>query len=132
MGKNKREVRKLDMREYIEYHLDLFGLGKLVSVKGPKPGGKNQDMGWWCIDIVYRPPGNETVHDIQYYDKYIEVYLGYSREGGYWNRRNIRIEIEKEAKRRREEQNVEQVWKRAQLSLTAGPSARNSDGAFEL
>lgn len=129
--KQRQEASKLDARNYIQYHLDLYGLGKLVQVKGPKRGGKNSDQGWFECTIVYRPPGLEGVKDVQFYDKYIDVYLGRSRSFTYWNRRQIRVAIAAEGRERREEAMSEQVWKRAQLAITAGPG-RTEDGAFAL
>lgn len=122
-----REAKQLDMRDYIQYHLDLYNLGKMVAVKGPERGGKQNDQSWYQLRIVYRSDPN--AHHFE--DGYIEVYLGYKQKGGYWNRRNIRIAIEKEAKKRRDSQVVELVWKRAQLSIEAG-NGRTSSGAIEL
>ena len=119
--KSKKQLKALDMRTFIDYHLSLYGLGKLVAVDGPKRGGRSNDQSWWELAIKYRPPGNESLRDVQFYDKRIDVYLGYSRKAGYWNRRNIRVAIHKEAKRVHEENVVEQVWKSAQLAITSGP-----------
>lgn len=117
----RKRVNALDMREYIQFHLDLYGLGKLVSVVGPEHGGRDNDQSWYQLAIKYRPPGNERLSDVQFYDGRIEVYLGYRNKGGYWNRRNIRIAIEREAQRKRDEAVVKQVWASAQLAITAGP-----------
>ncbi|UDL16503.1 hypothetical protein SEA_ZOOMAN_262 [Microbacterium phage Zooman] len=123
-----REAKQLDMRDYIQYHLDLYNLGKLVSVKGPERGGRHNDQSWFQLRVVYRS-GPDAHH---FDDGYIEVYLGYKQKGGYWNRRNIRLAIEKEANKKRDEQIVQKVWQRAQLSIEAGNSSRTSSGAIEL
>lgn len=125
MRNKTKATKNLDMREYIQYHLDLYGLGNLITVKGPERGGSNRDQSWYQLRVVYR--SNSEAHHFE--DGYIEVYLGYRRSGGYWNRRNIRVAIEKEAKRVREETTVEKVWARAQLAITDG---RESDGTFAL
>lgn len=122
-----REAKQLDMRDYIQYHLDLYNLGKMVAVKGPERGGKQNDQSWYQLRIVYRSDPN--AHHFE--DGYIEVYLGYKQKGGYWNRRNIRIAIEQEANKKRDAQIVEKVWKRAQLAIESGNS-RSSSGAIEL
>ena len=122
-----REAKQLDMRSYIEYHLSLYGMGSLVAVKGPERGGKQNDQSWYQLRIVYRSDPN--AHHFE--DGYIEVYLGYKQKGGYWNRRNIRIAIEKEANKKRDAQIVEKVWKRAQLSIESG-NGRTASGAIEL
>lgn len=124
MSKSKAP-KTLDMREYIQYHLDLYELGSLVSVKGPERGGRNNDQSWYQLAIIYRP----EVGGHHFDDKRLDVYLGYRRAGGYWNRRQIRVHIEREAKRRREERVVEKVWSRAQLAITDG---RSDDGSFAL
>ncbi|URP22310.1 hypothetical protein SEA_BIG4_277 [Microbacterium phage Big4] len=122
-----RESKQLDMRDYIQYHLDLYNLGKMVTVKGPERGGRQNDQSWYQLRIVYRSDPN--AHHFE--DGYIEVYLGYKNKGGYWNRRNIRLAIEKEANKKRDAQVVERVWQRAQLSIESGNS-RTSSGAIEL
>lgn len=127
----KAQAKGLDMRDYIQFHLDLYGLGKLVAVDGPNRGGSHRDQSWYELAIKYRPPGNENARDIQFYDKRIEVYLGYKRTGTYWNRRQIRLAIEKEARKVREVAVVEKVWARAQLSIESG-RGRSANGAFEL
>lgn len=113
------------MREYIQYHLDLYDMGRLVTVKGPDRGGRDNDQAWFQLQIVYRLDPNASHFD----DGRIDVYLGYSRKGGYFNRRNIRVAIEKEAKMLREKATAERVWARAQLSITTG---RDSNGAISL
>ena len=123
----KKLTKTLDMRSYIEFHLSLYGLGTLVTVKGPERGGKQNDQSWYQLRIVYRSDPN--AHHFE--DGYIEVYLGYKQKGGYWNRRNIRIAIEKEANKKRDAQIVEKVWKRAQLSIESG-NGRTASGAIEL
>ncbi|UVG35270.1 hypothetical protein SEA_CECE_264 [Microbacterium phage Cece] len=140
----KRRLKTIDMREYIQFHLDLYGLGKLVAVVGPERGGRSNDQSWYQLAIKYRPPGNEDKDNIQFYDGRVEVYLGYKNKGGYWNRRNIRIAIEKEARakrheieerRRRAEREAEEariikaVWSSAQRSITSG---RDDSGTFAL
>jgi len=115
------------MREYIQYHLDLYDMGKLVTVKGPERGGKQNDESWFQLQIVYRTDPNASHFD----DGRIDVFLGYRRNGGYWNRRNIRIAIEKEAKKLREVATATKVWARAQLSITDG-KGRDANGAFSL
>lgn len=119
--------KKIDMRDYIQYHLDLYGMGKLVAVKGPERGGKQNDQSWWQLRLVYRTDPN--AHHFE--DGYIEVYLGYKNKGGYWNRRQIRVAIEKRAKKLRDEQVVELVWSRAQLSIESG-TPKDENGAFAL
>lgn len=121
----QKPSRLLDMREYIQWHLDLYDMGRLVTVKGPERGGRDNDQAWYQLQIVYRQDPNASHFD----DGRIDVYLGYNRKGGYWNRRNIRVEIEKEAKKLREAATAKRVWARAQLSITDG---RDSDGAFAL
>lgn len=124
MSKGKAP-KTLDMREYIQWHLDLYDLGRLVSVKGPERGGRNNDQAWYQLGIIYRMDPNASHFD----DKRIDIYLGYRRSGGYWNRRQIRVAIEKEAKLRREDRIVEKVWSRAQLAITDG---RDENGSFSL
>lgn len=123
--KNRKDLNKLDMRSYIEAHLALYGLGTLVKVKGPERGGRNNDQSWYQLQIVHRVDSNASHFD----DGRIDVYLGYRRTGGYWNRRNIRIAIEKAAKAHREEAVVEKVWSRAQLAITDG---RDSNGSIAV
>lgn len=135
--KEQRRAEKdaFNMREYIQFHLDLYNLGKLVKVDGPKRGGSNNNQGWFELGVIYLPPGNDHRDDVQFYQKRLNVYLGYSIKGGYWNRRNIRVAIEQHAKTIQQEQIIEEtnhrVWHSAQtpLQLTSG---RSSSGAFEL
>ncbi len=119
-----KEDNSIDMRDYIQYHLDLYSLGKLDRIKGPMRGGRSNDQSWWQLNIIYRD--GDTHH---FDDKYIEVYLGYKNKGGYWNRRQIRVAIEKRAAEVRDAQVVEKVWKRAQLAIEA---PKTEDGAFAL
>lgn len=125
MASERKKTKGLDMRAYIEYHLNLYGLGTLVKVKGPERGGRNNDQSWYQLTIVYRMDPSASHFD----DGYIEVYLGYRRRGGYWNRRNIRVAIEKRAKTVREAADVERIWSRAQLAITDG---RDSSGGIAL
>ena len=131
----RAEKDNFNMREYIQFHLDLYNLGKLVKVDGPHRGGSSRDQGYYELGVIYLPPGNEHRDDVQFYQKRVNVYLGYSTKGGYWNRRNIRVALELHAKEIvREAAVVEEthrVWHSAQtpLQLTSG---RNSSGAFEL
>jgi hypothetical protein len=140
IGKRIKEQQRakkdaFNMREYIQYHLDLYGLGKLVKVDGPKRGGSRNDQGWYQLGVIYLPPGHEDEADVQFYQKRVNVYLGYSTSGGYWNRRNIRIALESHAKEIRQtairEETTHKVWHSAQtpLQLTSG---RSKSGAFEL
>jgi hypothetical protein len=126
----KKQAEQLDMREYIQFHLDLYGMGKLDRIKGPMRGGRHNDQSWYQLTLIYRP----EVDGHHFDDQYIEVYLGYRQEGGYWNRRNIRVAIEKRAKaereQRRETEAVERVWRRSQLAITDGRNT--ASGAIEL
>lgn len=117
-----------DMRQYLQTHLDLYGLGRLVTIKGPERGGSQRDQAWYQMTIVYRPEGVTNHLD----DVYISnIFLGYSRTGGYWNRRHIRVAIEKHARERhmatlyeerktREREEIDRVWKSARLAITDG------------
>lgn len=127
MTRKTKQKPPIEMRSYIQFHLDLYNLGKMVAVKGPERGGKQNDQSWYQLRIVYR----SDPHAHHFEDGYIEVYLGYKQKGGYWNRRQIRVAIEKEANKKRDAQVVEKVWKSAQLSIESG-NGRNSSAVFEL
>lgn len=117
----------VNAREFIQHHLDENGLGKLVAVVGPNRGGRNQNEAWWEIAIKYRRFEGQHHFD----DGRIEVCIGHRNTMGYWNRRQIRLAIEREALSLKNAQIVKTVWTSAQRELTAGPG-RNSSGAFEL
>mgnify|MGYP006362124453 CR=1 FL=1 len=137
----KKKTEPQDLRTYLQFHLDLYNLGRLVTVKGPDRGGKNRDQSWFEITIVYEPPGVTNHLDHVYIQ---DVFIGYNKRGGYLNRRNIRIALEKEARRvrkahelaidpnsgltlrevrnREREAKYDAVWKPTQLAITSGKS----------
>lgn len=124
-----KEKQALNMRQYLQYHLDLYGLGRLVSIKGPNRGGKNKDQSWFELTLIYEPPGVTDHLDNVYMER---VFIGYRNNGGYWNRRNLRIAIEREAERVRlknrpkvERDVIPEVWKSAQLAITDGSESSN-------
>lgn len=117
-----------DMREYIQDQLDLWDLGNLIWVEGPEVT-KRQGEDYYELVVKYRPHGNEKLSDPQFYDGRISINIGYSRKGGYWNRRCIRLAIRAEGLEKREEQHAQVVWSSAQKALTTG---RDDDGAFAL
>lgn len=123
IGRKKRA--RTDMRDMIERELAHWGLGKLVAVVGPKRGGRDEDEDWYKLSIKYRiDPDQDHLNDGR-----IEVVIGYDARGGYWNRRCIRVAIEREGKKIQRKTEVEQTWARSQLAITDG---RESDGAFAL
>ncbi len=123
----KKDTKKIiDMRGFVQDQLDLWDLGKIVAVVGPQV--KNGDD-YYELVVKYRPPGNENARDVQFYDKRIEINIGYTRKGGYWNRRCIRLAIQEEGKEAREAKRAEVVWANMPRELTTG---KNKDGAFEL
>lgn len=124
--KQKDTKRIIDMREFIQENLDLWDLGKLTWVEGPHV--KNGDD-YYELVVKYRPHGNENLSDPQFYDGRITINIGYTRKGGYWNRRCIRLAIAEEGREKREALRAEVVWSSAQKALTSG---KNSSGAFEL
>lgn len=119
----------IDMREYIQQQLDLWSLGKLIAVVGPE---QKRGDDYYELVVKYRPPGNEHRHDVQFFDGRIEINIGYTRKGGYWNRRCIRLAVAQEGKEKQEQKRSEIVWASAQKELTAGPSGRSASGAIEL
>lgn len=119
----------IDMRDYIQEQLDLWNLGSLVTVQGPEVA-RGDD--YYELVVKYRLDENKNRHDVQFYDGRIQINIGYTRKGGYWNRRCIRLAIAQEGKEKREEQRSKIVWASAQKELTAGPSGRDSGGAFAL
>lgn len=125
MGWRGRAKRTPDMRILIENLLAEWELGSLVAVVGPER--TNND--WYKLIVKYRPPGNEHRADVQFYDKNIDINIGYTRKGGYWNRRCIRLAIDAEGRDAKDEQRAAVVWGSVPRALTTG---RNEDGAFEL
>lgn len=123
----KKDTKKItDMRQFVQDQLDLWDLGKIVAVVGPEVA-RGDD--YYELTVKYRPEGNEGLRDVQFYDKNIKINIGYTRKGGYWNRRCIRLAIAEEGRDRREEKRAEVVWANMPRELTTG---KNKDGAFEL
>lgn len=114
------------MREFVQQHLDMWGLGKIVAVVGPEIA-RGDD--YYELVVKYRDPENANAHDVQFYDKNIRINIGYTRKGGYWNRRCIRLAIAAEGRDRQEERRAKAVWASMPRAIESG---KNKDGAFEL
>lgn len=126
-GKQTKAKRVIDMREFIEGLLMQWDLGTLVAVDGPTATSDD----WYKLIVKYRPEENRHREDVQFYDKRIEINIGYSRKAGYWNRRCIRLAIAAEGRERQDDKIAEVVWSSAQRELTTGRE-REDGGAFAL
>jgi len=117
----------MDMRVYIQNELDRWNLGGLVYVKGPEWEWEDsrQVYGSYWLRIKYRADPNQDHLD----DEMIKVKLGGWAKGGYWNRRHIRVAIEREGKNKLNDIIIKKVWSSSQKALTTG---KNDSGAFEL
>lgn len=118
-------MMKQDMRNYIQEQLDEWQLGRLHWVEGPTRSQSGDSEGQFIVVLKYRRPGS-TDH---FTDGNIRINLGYTRKGGYWNRRQIRVAIRREGREQRDAVQAHQVWKSSQKAITSG---RNESGAFEL